>query len=70
MTYRVTGLCGCEQHPSKIIPEITAVVDILIDGKTVLDCPLMQNVKTGEAGQRKGCHCGIPYDRDAAPNEE
>jgi hypothetical protein len=37
----------------KIIPEITAVIDIRIEGRTVPDCPLMQNVKTGEAGQRE-----------------
>jgi len=37
----------------KIIPETTAVVDIRIDGKTVLDCPLMQNIKPGDTGQHE-----------------
>jgi len=35
----IAGVSGCKQHPLKIIPEITAVIDIRIDGKNCTGLP-------------------------------
>jgi hypothetical protein len=35
----IAGASGCKQHPLKIIPEITAVIDIRIDGKNCTGLP-------------------------------